>query len=127
MIKEFLEKNSDYLYFVFRVLIGVLFLLHGIQKVTGIYDGKITLVSLIGLAAIIETIGGLFIIIGLLTRYTAIITAATMLVAYFKVHASGGLNPLVNKGEAALLYFAAFLVIIAFGSRKWSLDNLRKK
>ncbi|MBI2662356.1 DoxX family protein [Candidatus Woesearchaeota archaeon] len=126
-MKEFLEKNSDYLYFVFRVLIGVLFLLHGVQKVTGIYDGKITFLSLIGLAAVIETIGSLFIIIGLFTRYTAIITAGTMLVAYFTVHAPGGLNPLVNKGEAALLYFAAFLAMIAFGSRKWSLDNLRKK
>lgn len=127
MIKEFFEKKGDYFYFAFRVIIGVLFLLHGVQKAMGITSGSMALFSLMGLAAVIETLGGLLIVVGLLTRYAAIVSALTMLVAYFMVHASGGLNPLVNKGELAVVYFAAFLALMAFGSRKWGLDTLKKK
>ncbi|MEK6859734.1 MAG: DoxX family protein [Nanoarchaeota archaeon] len=127
MIKKFLENNSDYFYFVFRVMVGLLFLLHGLQKMPGIINGTTPLIGLMGLAFIIETFGGALIILGLFTRYVSIITAIEMLVAYFMMHAKNGINPLVNKGELALLYFAAFLVIIAYGSKKWSIDNLIKK
>lgn len=127
MVKNFLEKNSDYFYFVFRVLIGLLFLLHGIQKIPGIIGGKTSILSLMGLAGIIEVIGGAMLILGIFTTYVAMITAVEMLVAYFKIHAPNGISPLVNKGEPSLLFFAAFLVLIAFGSRKWALDNIIKK
>jgi len=127
MIKKFLDKKSDYFYFVFRVIIGLLFLLHGIQKTPGIMNGSTSLFSLIGIAALIEVVGGIMIIVGLLTRYVALVAAVEMLVAYFKVHFPGGINPLVNKGEAALLFFVAFLVIMAFGPKKFALDYLIKK
>lgn len=127
MIKKFLDKKSDYFYFVFRVVIGLLFLLHGIQKTPNVMNGSVSLFSLIGIAAVIEVIGGVMIIVGLLTRYVALVAAVEMLVAYFKVHFPGGINPLVNKGEAALLFFAAFLVIMAFGPKKFALDYLMKK
>lgn len=118
-----MEKNAGYFYFVFRVVIGLLFLLHGISKIQMLSGGKITLVSLIGLAMIIEVIGGVMIILGLLTRYVSLITAVEMIIAYFKAHFPQGLNPLANGGEPAVLFFAAFLVLVAYGARKWSLDS----
>src|SRR3989338_8972971 len=126
MLNKFIENKSDYFYLIFRIIIGLLFLLHGVTKLQGIIDGKIIIISLIGLAAAIELLSGIMIIVGLFTRYFAILSAVTMLVAYFKVHFPQGLNPLMNNGELALLFFAAFLVIIAFGSGKWSLDNILK-
>jgi len=126
-MKKFLDKNSGYFYFVFRVVVGLLFLLHGVQKVPGLFNGTTSLFSLIGLAGVIELIGGAMIILGLFVRYVALVSAIEMLVAYFKVHLPGGINPLVNKGEAALLFFAAFLVIMAFGPGKFALSKLIKK
>lgn len=126
-MKNFLEKHSDYLYLVFRVVVGLVFLLHGVQKASGIMTGKIALASLFGAAGVIETIGGILLILGLFTNYVALITAVEMLVAYVKAHLPGGLNPLVNKGEPALLFFAAFLVLMAYGAGKFSLDHWMKK
>ena len=123
MIKKFLTNNGDYFYFAFRVIIGILFILHGWMKVSAIMVGKMELISLMGLAGVIETVGGLFIVIGLLTQWTALIAAIQMAFAYFMAHASNGLSPLANKGEPAVLFFAAFLVLAAFGARKWALDK----
>ncbi len=125
-MKGFLEDKGDYFYFVFRVIVGLLFLLHGVQKMPGIFNGTTSLFSLMGLAGIIELVGGAFLVIGLLTRYVALISAVEMLVAYFMVHFPNGLSPLENKGELALLYFAAFLVMMTFGSKKWALDEMMK-
>lgn len=123
MEKNFFETNGDYFYFVFRILVAVLFIMHGWMKVPGIMSGETSIVSLMGLAAIIEVIGGILILIGLLTRWVALIAALEMLVAFFMAHAPQGLNPLANRGEPALLFFAAFLVLIAFGARKWAVDK----
>ena len=104
-----MKKYNDYFYLVFRVLIGLGFLLHGGQKLFGIFGSKGTadLFSLMGLAGVIEFFGGLLIIFGLFTK---------------------GINPLTNGGEAAMIYFAAFLVMIAYGSGRISLDKkFRKK
>ncbi|MBI2499376.1 DoxX family protein [Candidatus Woesearchaeota archaeon] len=122
-MKQFMEKNANYFYFVFRIVIGLLFMLHGISKIQGLSSGKITLVSLMGLAMIIEVVGGVMIILGLLTRYVSLITAVEMIVAYFKAHIPQGINPLTNGGEPAVLFFAAFLVLLAYGAGKWSLDS----
>ncbi len=127
MVKKFAEKNSDYFYFVFRVIIGLLFLLHGFMKISMMQQGKLPLMSLMGLAMIIEVIGGAMLILGLFTRYVASISAIEMIVAFFMVHYPKGINPLANGGELAVLFFAAFLVLIAFGSRKFALDNGFKK
>lgn len=131
------EKNfnlsiyRDYLYFVFRVFVGLLFLQHGLQKMFGMFGGlggtSAELFSLMGLAGIIETVGGLFIAFGLFTRLIAFLAGIEMLVAYSMVHAPSGLIPLLNQGELALLYFASFLVIIMYGAGKWSLEKALMK
>ncbi len=125
---KFFEKHTDVLYVVFRVLIGLTFLLHGLAKAPGILSGATPFFSLFWFAGVIEIVGGAFLIVGLFVQYTALISALEMLVAYFYIHvSSGGLNPLANKGEAALLFFAAFLVLLAMGSKKWSLDAVLSK
>ena len=104
-----------------------MFLLHGLQKWSGFSDGKIQLMSLFGLAMIIEIIAGVMLIVGLLTRWVAVISAVEMGVAYFYAHASNGVNPIVNKGEPAVLFFAAFLVLLGYGAGRWAFDNKMSK
>ena len=119
--------NKDYFYFVFRVFVGLLFLQHGLQKIFGMFGGvggnTVPLMSLFGAAGLIELIAGIAIALGLFTRLAAVVSAIEMLVAYFMVHAPNGLIPLVNQGELALLYVASFLVLMAYGAGKWSLEK----
>ncbi|MBI4441317.1 DoxX family protein [Candidatus Woesearchaeota archaeon] len=124
MMKTLGKKYGDVLYFVFRVMVGFMFFQHGAQKLFGWFGGTAAdLMSLMGLAGVIEGVGGLLLAIGLLTRWTALVTALQMLVAYFMVHFPQGLIPPENKGELALLYFAAFLVLLVHGAGKWGLDK----
>ena len=116
--------NKDYAYFIFRVLVGLLFLQHGLQKLLGMFGGKSAeLFSIMGLAGIIEFLAGISIALGLFARFGAFFAALQMAVAYFMAHAPKGLIPMLNMGELALLYFAAFLAIMAFGAGKWSLEK----
>ena len=122
------NKFQEYLYFVFRVVVGLLFLQHGGQKLFGWFGGlggnPAELVSLMGLAGVIEFFGGLAIVLGLFTRLTAAIAAIEMVIAYFMVHLPQGQIPLLNQGEPALSFFASFLVLLAYGPGKWSLGKL---
>lgn len=112
-------------YFVFRLLVGIMFFMHGSQKLFGWFSGNgpVELVSLMGLAGIIEVLAGIGITLGVLTQPLAALGAIQMLVAFFMVHAPNGLNPLVNKGELALLYFAAFLVLMTQGPGKYAVSK----
>ncbi len=119
------SKWKDQLYLVFRVLVGLMFFLHGYDKlvVKGMAWG-----SLMGIAGMVEFLAGLGILVGFFTRLSATGGAITMLVAYFKVHVGNGLSPLANGGELAALYFAAFLILMIYGNQKWSLEqSLLKK
>ena len=122
---EKLKKHSDKLYFLFRVLVGFLFFQHGAQKLFGWFSSKgaVQLVSLMGLAGVIEFAVGILVLLGLFTRIASVFGAITMFVAYFMVHASKAIAPLANGGELAVLYFAAFLVLIINGSKKWALES----
>ena len=116
-----LEKYHDYFYLVFSVLVGLMFFLHGWGKLFG--ESPAALVSLMGVAGVVELVSGAAIALGFFTRLAGGLGAVTMLVAFFKVHASGGFNPLTNGGELAVMYFVAFLVIMEHGARKWSLEQ----
>ena len=109
---------GDYLYVLFRVLVGIVFFLHGWMKFAGGMAQGLMLA-----AALIEVVGGAALVLGLFTRLVATVTVLEMIVAFFKAHFPQGLNPLANHGEPAVLFFAAFLVLIVYGSRKWSLER----
>lgn len=117
-----------------RVVAGLFLAQHGAQKLFGLFGGMgstpgaaVSLFSLFGLAGVIEFFGGLLVAIGLFTRPAAFIIAGEMAAAYFLVHASNSLWPIVNKGELAALYSFVFLYYSATGAGAVSLDYLRAR
>lgn len=120
---EFLERRRDYALALFRIVIGVLFLVHGIQKIS---KGTDLLSWPAGPASIIELVGGGLIVIGLWTRWAALISSGAMAYAYFVVHQPRGLLPIQNGGELAAVYSWAFLLLVFTGAGAWSIDALRK-
>lgn len=111
-----------------RIVIGLLFLQHGSQKLFGIPGSgqpapNFSLLSLMGVAGVLEFFGGLLILVGLFTRPVAFILSGQMAVAYFMAHAPHGLLPIVNKGELAVLYCFVFLFLSAAGGGVWSVDH----
>ncbi|MGH6990615.1 MAG: DoxX family protein [Stellaceae bacterium] len=82
----------------------------------------------IGIAGIIETVFGLLLLIGIIPRIAAFILSGEMAIAYFMYHvAHGGILPILNHGEPAVLYCFIFLFIAAAGPGPWSLDALWRK
>lgn len=74
-------------------------------------------------AGVIELVGGLLVMIGLLTRPIAFICSGTMAVAYWMAHGMNDFFPIINRGELAALYCFAFLYIAARGPGIWSMDK----
>ena len=121
---SFLSKNTDQIYALLRIVIGILFISHGIQKVIAISNGTLPISNIwLTFAAIIETIGGLMIILGWKTKWIAFISSGEMAAAYFKAHAFRSFWPIDNGGEKAVFYCFVFLFIAAYGSGIWSLDH----
>jgi len=122
---KIIEKYEDYLYFVFRLFVGFLFFTVGAQRLLGWFGGQdITpLFSLFGLVGSIELVGGLLIMLGLFTRPVALISAIYMVIEYIRSHAPISLIPLMNEGMVEFLLFAAFLVLLAQGAKRWGLEK----
>ena len=113
-----------------RIITGFLYLAHGSQKLFGFPPSPppgAPLLSLIGVAGLLEFFGGLLILLGLFTRPVAFILSGQMAVAYFMAHAPRGFWPVINQGELAVLYCFVFLYLAAAGGGPWSLDRLLRK
>jgi putative oxidoreductase len=127
-IDAFATRWSPRMLSVLRIVSGFLFLLHGSQKLFGIPAGQgvapVPLVSLMGVAGILEFVGGLLVLFGVFTRPVAFILSGEMAAAYFMAHAPRGPLPLTNGGEPAALYAFIFLFLAAAGGGPWSLDRL---
>jgi putative oxidoreductase len=112
-----------------RIVAGVVFLSHGTTKLFG-YPASpspmppIEWTSQLGVAGMLEVVGGLLIVVGLLTRPVAFVLSGEMAVAYFQAHAPRSLFPTVNNGEPAVLYCFLFLYLAAAGAGAWSIDRL---
>jgi len=116
---------------ILRIVTGCLFLQHGMAKLFGVphvamFDG-LQLFSLMGLAGVLELVGGLLLIIGLFTRPTAFVLSGFMAVAYFMAHAPKGPLPILNKGELAVVYCFVFLYLAVAGAGAFSIDAGRGK
>ncbi|TCT17472.1 DoxX family protein [Bibersteinia trehalosi] len=129
-MNQLIENLRPYALLIARVIAGYMFLLHGTAKffefpvsMTG-GNGAVAFFSIYGAAAVLELVGGIFIILGLFTRLTAFILSGQMAVAYFMFHASAEtlFQPMLNKGELAALYSLFFLVLIFTGAGKIALD-----
>ena len=117
---------------ILRIVTAYLFMAHGTAKPFGMpyqkmFDG-LRLVSLPGLAGVLEVFGGLLILIGLFTRPVAFVLCGFMAVAYFMAHGSQGhvLLPMLNGGELAVLYCFVFLYFVFSGAGAWSVDAMRR-
>ena len=126
---SFLGRYSGYIYAIFRIVFGFLFMLHGTQKLFAWPPAERAggeLAGLILVAAIIELVGGFLIMIGFFSSIAAFLSSGTMAVAYFMAHQSRGALPIQNGGEVAVLYCFAFLFIAAHGSGMLSVDGIMK-
>jgi putative oxidoreductase len=116
---------------VLRIVTGLLFMSHGIAKHFKYPPiptfAKLEPFSLIGFAGALELVGGALLILGLFSRPVAFILSGEMAFAYWMAHAPRGFHPLVNGGEAAILFCFLFLYIAAAGPGPWSIDAARKK
>ena len=123
-MQRFLGPYTEIAYTLLRVVAGLLFAVHGAQKLFGVVGGqKVPLASLFGAAGLIELVGGLLIAIGLFTSWAAFIASGEMAVAYFMVHAKLGFWPVLNKGELAVIYCFLFLYIACRGGGRWSVGR----
>ena len=122
------ERYASTIYAIVRMVFGFLFLVHGLQKLFGMFDGTVVpLGSLLGVAAMVELIGGILIIVGLFTRLAAFIASGEMAAAYFIAHLPQAFWPVQNGGESAVLFCFAFLYIAVRGAGSLSVDGLRSK
>jgi putative oxidoreductase len=115
---------------ILRIMTALLFLEHGTQKLLGFPPSPNpgpALFSLLGIQGIIELVGGLLLALGLFTRPVAFILSGDMAVAYFMAHAPQSFFPVLNRGDAAILYCFVFLYLIFAGPGPWSLDATRDR
>ena len=115
-----------------RIMAGLLFLEHGMQKFLSFPAGPaagsgLALNNPGAFAGIIELVCGLLITIGLFTRPAAILASGTMAVGYFLAHAPKNYHPVNNGGDAAILYCFVFLYLAFAGPGAWSLDGARRR
>lgn len=127
----FLKAWQPQLLSIFRIMFALLFIEHATAKLfhfphVAMFD-NLQITSVFGIGGIIELVGGLFLLVGLFTPIAAFILSGEMAVAYFMFHAPQGFYPLLNMGEAAILYCFAFLYLAAAGGGAWSVDAMRAK
>ena len=112
-----------------RIVAALLFMEHGSQKLLGIPasdHGSPELLSLIWFAAVLEFVGGFFVLIGLFTRTAAFLLPGEMAFAYWMVHAPKALYPALNGGDAAVLFCFIFLYLAFKGPGAFSVDGMRR-
>lgn len=123
-----MARFSGPLHGVLRITTALTFVSHGSLKLLGFPASPMPtppLASLMGVAGLLELVGGLLVLVGLFTRPVAFLLAGKMAVAYCMAHAPQGPFPVINMGESAYLFCFVFLWLSAAGSGPWSLDAAR--
>ncbi|QSX35191.1 DoxX family protein [Shewanella avicenniae] len=137
LLNKLFATNAGFASVVLRVPVGIILAAHGSQKLFGWFGGYglegtgqwlasmgMTPGYLMALmAGSAEFFGGLALVLGLLTRPAAIVTAFTMLIAILSVHINNGLFLANNGYEYALALMVATLTLAIQGSGRLSLDS----
>jgi putative oxidoreductase len=134
MNSQRLEMSSPYFLSILRIVAGLLYMQHGMQKYFlyppgGHQEGPFNLFSLFGIAGTLELFGGALLALGLFTRPVAFLLSGQMAVAYWLIHfpmgltQPGGLFPVVNGGDLAILFCFLFLYFVFAGPGAWSVDR----
>lgn len=124
----FLDRLSKFLpetLSIVRIVVGLLLLEHGTSKLLDFPHGPVqpAMGSLLWFQGIIEIVGGVLFTIGFLTRPVAFILAGDMAFAYFMQHAPKSFFPMLNGGDAAILYCFVFLLYFVAGPGRWAADR----
>lgn len=127
-MREMLSSLAPYLLSLLRIVLALLFIKYGSMKLFGFPPSEqfanLKLLTLVGLAGVLELVGGLFLLLRLFTRPTAFVLSGLMSAAYFIAHASRSFFPGLNMGEAAVIYYFLFLYLAAVGGGPWSVGRL---
>lgn len=109
---------------ILRIVAALLFFAHGVQKILGFPAGMSPeVMSLPWIAGVMELVGGALLILGLFTRPVAFLLSGQMAVAYWMAHAPQSPLPVVNKGDAAILFCFVFLYLVFAGPGAFSIDG----
>jgi putative oxidoreductase len=126
-----LDRYAPYALALLRVVAALIFMEHGTQKLFGFpappEGGLPPAGSLFWMGAWLELVGGVLLLPGLFTRPVAFIVSGEMAVAYWMFHAPASPYPVLNGGDAAILYTFVFLLLVFTGPGAWSLDGLRRR
>jgi len=122
-----LENARPYVLSILRIVAALLFLEHGLSKVFGFPAAGPPLHGLLILAALLETVGALFLLVGAYTRVVAFVLSGEMAFAYFMAPEPRSFFPLVNGGDAAILFCFVFLYLAFAGGGPWSIDRFALK
>ncbi|UEM24448.1 DoxX family protein (plasmid) [Skermanella mucosa] len=126
-----LDRYTPYALAALRIVTALIFMEHGTQKLFGFpappANGLPAVMSLHWIGAVMEFGGGLLILAGLFTRPVAFLLAGEMAVAYWMFHAPRSFFPVLNGGDAAILYCFVFLLLVFTGPGALSLDSRRDK
>lgn len=124
----FLDRWQGPLLSVLRIVAALLFIEHGTSKLLGFpslpptMTAPVPALSFMGIAGLLEAIGGLFVLAGFLTRPVAFLLSGEMAIGYWMAHAPKSTFPSINMGDAAILFCFVFLYIAAAGPGPWSVD-----
>ncbi|MBA4775611.1 DoxX family protein [Agrobacterium salinitolerans] len=110
-----------------RIMTALLFISHGTQKLFGFPASQMegSLPTMLLVAALLEFVGGVLVLIGLFTRPVAFILSGQMAVAYFIAHGPKSFFPALNGGDAAILFCFIFLYLFVAGPGAFSVDERR--
>ncbi|MEJ3744990.1 DoxX family protein [Actinomycetes bacterium KLBMP 9797] len=124
-------RLNDLVTTLFRIVLGLLFAVHGASSLFGVFGGNRGSGEAIAFgtwpgwwAALIQFVGGALVMAGLGTRVAATICSGSMAYAYFVVHQPDALLPLNNGGELSALFCWSFLLVAVLGPGKWSVDSM---
>jgi putative oxidoreductase len=124
---ERLSAYQPYALAALRIITALLFIEHGTMKLFAFPIAQMEgpLPPLMLVAALLELVGGILILIGLFTRPVAFLLSGEMALAYFMAHMPRGFYPAVNQGGEAILYCFIFLFLVFAGAGALAVDKQR--
>jgi len=137
VLNKLFNKYNEQMYVILRVIVGLMFALHGASKIGLIGDGAVAgfagafgfPIWLAWFVALIELVGGIFILLGFFTRLSAALGSIIIIITLIITHFPKKLNPLTNKKKLTLIYLIIFLLILSNKTKKLNLKKtiLNKK
>ena len=127
---RFTPRTGDAARALLRIMTGLLFMQHGVQKLLGLLatPGRPAMptpapFTRLWIAGVLELFGGPLFALGLCTRPVAFLLSGEMAVAYFTVHSKRAFFPIMNGGDVVVLFCFIFLYFVASGAGVYSLDG----